>query len=71
MLLCRRGFTFVSTGKERLWIHFWLRKIRFDQGRPPEKSPMEMNGPDDPTFQCSSAEVSSKFYIQKIFETAG
>ena len=37
MLLWRRGFAFVSTGNERLWIHSELRKIRFDQGRPPEK----------------------------------
>ncbi|CAO2634722.1 hypothetical protein LEMLEM_LOCUS22777, partial [Lemmus lemmus] len=27
-------------GDERLWIHSELRKIRFDQGRPPEKSPV-------------------------------
>ena len=36
MLLWRRGFAFVSTGNEGLWIHSGLRKIRFDQGRPPE-----------------------------------
>ena len=30
MLLWRRGFVFVSTGNERLWIHSGLRKIRFD-----------------------------------------
>ena len=34
MLHWRRGFAFVSTGNERLWIYSWLRKIRFDQGRP-------------------------------------
>ena len=38
MLLWRRGFAFVSTGNERLWIHSELRKIRFDQGRPSQKS---------------------------------
>ena len=35
MLLWRRSFAFVSTGNERLWIHSGLRKIKFDQGRPP------------------------------------
>ena len=30
MLLWRRGFDFVSTGNERLWIHSELRKIRFN-----------------------------------------
>ena len=45
MLLWRRGFSFVSTGNERLWIHSELRKIRFDQGRPPEKSPVGTDGP--------------------------
>ena len=37
MLLWRRCFAFVSTGNERLWIHSGLRKIRFDEGRSPEK----------------------------------
>ena len=46
MLLWRRDFAFVSTGNERLWIHYELRKIRFDQGRPPEKSPVGTDGPD-------------------------
>ena len=46
MLLWRRDFAFVSTGNERLWIHFELRKIRFDQGRPPEKSLVGTDGPD-------------------------
>ena len=45
-LLWRRGFAFVSTGNERLWIHFELRKIRFDQGRPPEKSLTGTDSPD-------------------------
>ena len=45
MLLWRRGFAFVSTGNERLWIHSELRKIRFGQRRPPRKSP---KGTDDP-----------------------
>ena len=47
MLLWRRDFAFVSTGNERLWIHSELRKIRFEQGRPPEKSPVGKDGPDD------------------------
>ena len=46
MLLWKRGFAFVSTENERLWINSELRKIRFDQGRPPEKSPIGTNGPD-------------------------
>ena len=44
MILWRRDFTFVSTENERLWIHSELRKIRFEKGRPPEKSPI---GTDD------------------------
>ena len=47
MLLWRRDFAFVSTGNERLWIHSELRKIRFDKGRPPEKSPIGTDGSDD------------------------
>ena len=46
MLLWRRGFAFVSAGYGVLWIHSVLRKIRFDQGRPPEKSSIKENGPD-------------------------
>ena len=46
MLLWKRGFAFVSTGNEKLWIHSELRKIIFDQGRPPEKSPTGTDGPD-------------------------
>ena len=46
MLLWRRDFVFVSTENERLRIHSELRKISFDQGRPPEKSPTGTNGPD-------------------------
>ena len=46
MLLWRRDFAFVSTRNEKLWIHSELRKIRFDQGRPPEKSPVRTDGPD-------------------------
>ena len=45
MLLCRRDFAFVSTENERLCIYSELRKIIFDQGKPPEKSP---EGTDDP-----------------------
>ena len=36
MLLWRRDSAFVSTENERLWIYSELRKIIFDQGRPPE-----------------------------------
>ena len=46
MLLWRRNCAFVSTGNERLWIHSELRKIRFDQGRLPKKSPVGTDGPD-------------------------
>ena len=46
MLLWRRDFAFVFTENERLWIHSELRKISFDQGRPPEKSPAGIDGPD-------------------------
>ena len=46
MLLWRRDFVFVSTENERLWIYSELRKIQFEQGRPPEKSPTGINGPD-------------------------
>ena len=45
MLLWRRDFAFVSTENER-WIHSELRKIQYDQGRPPEKSPTGTDGPD-------------------------
>ena len=47
MLLWRRDFAFVSTENERLWIHSELRKIQYDQGRPPEKSLTGTDGPDD------------------------
>ena len=46
MLLWRRDFAFVSTENERLWIHSELRKIQYEQGRPPEKSPTGTEGPD-------------------------
>ena len=46
MLLWGRDFAFVSTEHERLWIHSELRKIQFDHGRPPEKSPLGTDGPD-------------------------
>ena len=59
MLLWERGSTFISTENERLWSHSGLRIIRFDRGRTPGKSPMGMNGPDDPTFQSTSGVVSS------------
>ena len=38
MLLWRGGFALVTIGNERLWIYSVLRKIRFDQGKFPEKS---------------------------------
>ena len=47
MILWRRDFAFVSTKNKRLWIHSELRKIRFDKGRPPEKSPIGTDGPED------------------------
>ena len=47
MLLWRRDFAFVFTENEKLWIHSELRKIRFEKGRPPEKSPIGKDGPDD------------------------
>ena len=46
MVLWGRDFAFVSIGNEKLWIHYKLRKIRFDQGRPPEKSPVGTDGLD-------------------------
>ena len=46
MLLWRRDSAFVSTEDERLCIYSELRKITFDQGRPPEKSPTGIDGPD-------------------------
>ena len=46
ILLWRRGFAFVVTGNERLWIPSGLRKIRFGQGRSPEKSPIGADGPN-------------------------
>ena len=46
MLLWRRDFAFVSTEDERLCIYSELRKISFDQGRPSEKSPAGIDGPD-------------------------
>ena len=46
MLLWRRDSAFVSTENERLWIYSELRKIQYDQGRPPEKSPTGTDGPD-------------------------
>ena len=46
MLLWKRDSAFVSTKYERLWIYSELRKITFDQGRPPKKSPTGIDGPD-------------------------
>ena len=58
MLLWRRDFAFVSTENERLWIYSRLRKIRFYQGRPPEKSPI------------GRMVQMTEFYIQNRFKTA-
>ena len=71
MLLWRRGFAFVYTKNERLRIHSRLRKIRYDQGRPTEKSPMETDRTDDPRFQSTCVAVSYEFYIENSFKTAG
>ncbi|KAL6068694.1 hypothetical protein STEG23_012534, partial [Scotinomys teguina] len=45
-LLWKRGFAFISTEDENLWIA--SRLIWFDQPRPPERFP------DDPTFKTAS-----------------
>ena len=52
-------------------IRSWLRKVRFSQGRLPEKSPVGTDGPDDPMFLGTFLAVSSAFYIQNSFKTAG
>ena len=36
VILCGRGFAFVSTRNERLWVHSKLIEIRFGQARPSE-----------------------------------
>ena len=69
MLCWRRGTGFLSTVNERLWIHSGLRKIMFDQGSNPEKSPIEADGPNDPTFQRTSVGVFSEFCIQNSLKT--
>lgn len=43
VLLWDRSYAFVSIGNERPWIHSWLRKIRFAQGRPPLPPPPRKN----------------------------
>ena len=58
MLLWKRCFAFVSIGNEGLWIHSELRKIMFDQGRPPEKSPI------------GGMTQMSEFHIQNSSKTA-
>lgn len=70
MLLWERISAVIYTGNERMWIHSGFKKIRFDQGRPPENSLFRVDGPDDPTFQNLSVEISSEFYIQDSFEAA-
>ena len=47
---------FVSPENERLWIHSGLRKIRFYQRRPLEKSPVGTDGTEDSKF-CSFIRV--------------
>ena len=70
MLHWRRGFAFVSIGNERLWIYSGLtKKIRFDQGRSPEESPIGADGQEDPTFQRTSVGISSVFCTQNRFKT--
>ena len=68
ILLWRRGFVLISTGNERLWIYFGLRKIRFDQGRPTEESTIGVDGSDNPTFQRTSVGIFSEFHIQNTFK---
>jgi hypothetical protein len=36
VLCLRRGYAYVSTGKENLWVPSKLIKIRHDKGKPPE-----------------------------------
>lgn len=33
LLHCIKGYTFISTGNEKLWTHSKLIKIRYDHGR--------------------------------------
>ena len=63
MLLWRRDSAFVSTENERLWIYSELRKIHFDQGRPPEKSPV---GTDDPDLLSSSSRTDLRLLPEMI-----
>ena len=60
MLLWRRDFAFVSTENERLWIHSEIRKIRFHKWRPPEKTPIWRDGPDDRVFHPEQVQEWSK-----------
>ena len=59
MLLWKRGFSFVSTGNEKQWIHSKIRKIRFNQESPPEK------------YLIGGMAQMSEFYIQNISKTVG
>ena len=63
MLLWRRDFAFVSTENERLWIYSELGKIAFDQGRPPETSPV---GTDDPDVLSSSSRTDLRLLPEMI-----
>ena len=44
------------------------KKIRFDQGRSPEKSPIGADGPDDPTFQRTSLSSTSRTVSRLLVE---
>ena len=63
--------TFVSTGSERVWINFGIRRIRPDQERPPENPLIGADGPDDSMFQSITVAVSSGYYIQNSFKIVG
>lgn len=67
-----RGFAFVSTGEEKLWIPSKLIKIKSDRGRPPKdlgsgtrgKKPRTTkqtpSSPDDPTSHMNSNVIPTK-----------
>lgn len=68
--LCESSLPFISAGNERFYIHSWIRKIRFNWGKPLKKIFKGIYDPDDPTLQSSSAAVSSEFCIQNSFKDA-
>ena len=65
MLIWGRGYTFVSTGNESLWIHSRLTKIRFDQRRHPENSPVKSDGPGDPAFRRAYRSLTEMIQLHK------